>query len=90
MKLSELNPRWVVIEQTQHGMGLSFRCPHCDIRIAVWFKNPIDGSPPADITKVPNPCRWERQGDTFDTLTLTPSVDVSGHWHGHIRNGEIC
>jgi uracil phosphoribosyltransferase len=27
-------------------MALTFRCPHCKIRLAVWFKNPIDGGPP--------------------------------------------
>jgi len=34
---------------------------------------------------------WDRQGDTFDTLTLLPSIDFSGkgHWHGHITNGVI-
>lgn len=32
-----------------------------------------------------------RTGDTFDTLTLTPSVgfDSTGHFHGHIANGEV-
>jgi hypothetical protein len=27
----------------------------------------------------------------FETLTITPSLDAShsGHWHGHITNGEI-
>lgn len=31
------------------------------------------------------------EGDTFDNLTLTPSVDRSGdgHWHGFITNG-VC
>lgn len=34
---------------------------------------------------------WQRSGDTFETLTLTPSVDASkfGHWHGFITNGEM-
>ncbi len=37
---------------------------------------------------------WKRgSGDTFETLTLTPSidanVDIAGHWHGFITNGEV-
>lgn len=34
---------------------------------------------------------WAREGDDFNTLTITPSLDVSrsGDWHGHITEGEI-
>ncbi len=34
---------------------------------------------------------WHREGETFDNLTLTPSIDAShfGHWHGFITNGEV-
>lgn len=34
---------------------------------------------------------WKREGDAFETLTLTPSIDASahGHWHGFITNGEV-
>ena len=39
----------------------------------------------------------EREGETFDTLTLAPSIHVVAgagesrvtHWHGWIRGGEI-
>lgn len=27
--------------------------------------------------------------DNFATLTLVPSVQIEGHWHGHVTNGEI-
>jgi hypothetical protein len=39
---------------------------------------------------VPPGVVWGRTGDTFDTLTLSPSVDASaaGHWHGWVSNGE--
>lgn len=39
---------------------------------------------------VPPGVVWEAKGDSFDTLTLSPSVDASasGHWHGHVKNGE--
>ena len=82
----------------REGMAVGFDCPHCVRReretgdkrvqrLAVWFANPIDGGPPTDdATHL-----WQRTGDTFDTLTLAPSIDASsdGHWHGHIENGEV-
>jgi hypothetical protein len=99
MRLRDLNPRWacdadiVIGGIKQHfegrtGMAVSFDCPHCRvIRLAVWFGNPIDGLPPTDdATHL-----WQRSGETFDALTLTPSIDASkeGHWHGFITAGEI-
>jgi hypothetical protein len=55
-----------------------------------------------DITTAPiNVQVWQIAGNTpsinddkhggFENVTLTPSVDASasGHWHGHITNGEI-
>ncbi len=101
MKLTELRPKWavdadiVVGGQTVHdpnrtGMAISFDCPCClgtpkATRLCVYFKNPIDGGLPSDDGKL-----WERSGETFENLTLAPSVDVSEHehWHGHIKNGN--
>lgn len=100
MKLVELNPRWI-----GHGgegvanadgspvprrerIGLSFDCPcGCQIPCAVLFANPPDGGPPIDGTT------WQREGETFEALTLTPSIlrlqPCPNKWHGWIRNGEI-
>jgi hypothetical protein len=98
MRLAELNPRWgidadIVIGGTSQrfdnrtGMAVTFDCPCCrKTRLAVWFANPVDGGPPTDdATNL-----WQRAGDTFDSLTLTPSVDASehGHWHGFVTNGD--
>lgn len=35
---------------------------------------------------------WRCEGDSFENLTLTPSIDGSkwGGWHGFITKGEIC
>jgi hypothetical protein len=74
-------------------MGLSFLCPiHKSHRLCVAFKQPIDGLPPMIKTN-----QWDRVGETFDDLTLAPSIDASGQmfgnfgvcWHGHIQNGEV-
>ena len=34
---------------------------------------------------------WGRAGDTFENLTIQPSVDASpaGCWHGWVRNGDV-
>lgn len=99
MRLTELEPRWgidadIVIggvnrhDPDRHGMALTLNCPHCRvIRLAVFFANPIDGKPPSDdATQL-----WQREGEDFQTLTLTPSIDASahGHWHGWIKKGQV-
>ncbi len=104
MKLTDLEPRWVGITREAVGkwpeirfqVGVSFLCPCCrDQRIAVIFANFIDPNNTADRIQWAWPSvenKWQRSGDTFETLTLTPSIDVSqhGHWHGSITNGEIA
>jgi hypothetical protein len=82
--------------------GISFMCPvhtkRCEYcqqllpeshRLVVWFENPVDGLPP-EFTATH---RWQRTGETFETMTLTPSINAQGEypgcWHGHITNGEI-
>lgn len=85
-------------------VGISFLCPHCDSklpehgetrrrRLAVKFWPPID--PDGLLGKMfdlPNEGYHRRiSGDTFENLTLEPSIgfDSIGHWHGRITNGEI-
>lgn len=80
----------VVHDEDRVGMALSFDCPCCrEVRLAVFFKNPIDGKVATDDRDDEH--LWTRTGDTFETVTLSPSIDASGHghWHGHIRNGQI-
>lgn len=66
--------------------------PVIDLRPAVTWPalNPRPDGAPGPVT-VPPGIHWARQGDTFDTLTLSPSIDASpaGHWHGWIQGGEI-
>jgi hypothetical protein len=99
MKLTDLHPRWLadadimlggklVHDADRHGMALTFDCPCCGTtRIGVWFSNPIDGKAPTDDATL----LWQRLGDSFENLSLLPSIDVSahGHWHGFVTNGEI-
>lgn len=88
-------------------IGLTFYCPHCaaDLpehgearkqRLAVSFWPPIDPTNAKELFASPLPrseSAWSRvTGDTFDTLTLIPSIDTSAHkhWHGNITNGEMA
>lgn len=74
MKLTELNPKWVSGVPGRSGMGIRLLCPLCRSEfLVVWFSHPIDGGPPVHGQHL-----WDREGDTFDTLTLRPSVDASG------------
>lgn len=125
MKLTELNPRWYVIEENGPIVGLTFECPHCHVmaketgstdiqRIGVPFYHRASAhmhtpAPPAgegENPPAPQPVFvranhagadgdghwvWNATGDTFEELTLTPSIDASkaGHWHGSVTDGEI-
>jgi len=90
-------------------MGLMFDCLHCVkagirsedsrmVRIPVAFTNPVDGGAPFGPESRPNGVPiprvlWTRVGDTFETLSLSPSIDASktheGGWHGHVRGGWV-
>jgi hypothetical protein len=70
------------------GVGVDLDCPcGCGRRLFVAFRNPLDGGPPIH----PAASQWQREGDSFEALTLSPSIrrrDGCG-WHGYIRNGEV-
>lgn len=95
MRLTDLDPRWFVLEEGGPRVGLTFLCPHCRAaRLGVAFHHSAtaaieDGYIAAkshDTAHV-----WTLTGpDDFGALTLTPSIDASavGHWHGFVTNGE--
>ena len=80
----------------RHGVAITFRCPcgthrrdddYDTDRVTIEFNNPLDGGPPmADPG-----ARWDRTGETFETLTLRPSLQRIGGcgWHGFITAGEV-
>lgn len=97
MKLVELNPKWIGVghEPDMIIFGLRFDCPHCRIqRLAIMFTPFID--PNGWLPKIggewaTDGLRWNRIGDSFDVITLTPSINTewAGHWHGFIEKGEV-
>ena len=89
MRLADLDPGWFSTESGRRGQGIHFLCPHCkNTHIIVLFSNPIDGGPASIGEDLCKP-RWLRTGDTFDTLTISPSINSPGHWHGWVKNGEV-
>lgn len=91
MKLTDLNPKFAGATGGRSGTSIIMDCPcgKCgdDHRLYIPFANPIDGGPNVDEF-----CKgWQRTGETFETLTLTPSIlRIEGcKWHGYITNGEI-
>lgn len=90
LRLVDLEPSWLTTpDQSGRRLGVMFLCPHCmDTHVGGFFANPPDGGPPAPPGVEPLP-RWHRTGDTFETLSLSPSVDAKGHWHGFLQNGLV-
>lgn len=104
MKLTELKPEWVgtggygVTETAtgkpvprRDGVGISFNCPcGCGVECFIPMTPALDGLPydNGGTNHV-----WNRTGDTFETLTLTPSIlrtpPRGCGWHGFITNGEV-
>src|SRR5512146_628925 len=101
MKLIELSPRWIgaggdgitrdgVPVPRREGVALWLeRCPcGCGTPLCLYVDPPLDGGAPIGLPA------WRRTGDTFETLTLAPSILRNSSrggcgWHGFIRNGEI-
>lgn len=99
-RLVDADPVWVdgsVSDGERHGTGIIFNCPiHDECFANVQFSNPLDGSPSHDNNGRCEPT-WHRTGETFETLTLSPSIRRLGgpdgcEWHGFIRGGrfETC
>lgn len=108
MRLTELAPRFLGAGgygvtnadgspvSKREGVMLTFVCPKCGPdgarhgHVACYLNPAMDGAP----YKRGSPC-WNRTGDTFETLTLSPSILVKPDngrgcgWHGFVENGEV-
>lgn len=113
MKLTELEPTFVgeyhglgnpttyrELPSVEGAQGVLFICPKCQKHsVLCWFKNPRN-APAVPNDAFPRPGRWTFSGDTFDVLSLEPSIDLSTitpenpadpsrcYWHGWVKNGE--
>jgi hypothetical protein len=88
-RLASLNPRWIGRLRPNSGEGIEFDCPVCPTsvghRLVAYFENAIDGGPPPPWKET----RWSRIGEDFDRLTLEPSINYPGHWHGWVEDGQV-
>lgn len=73
-RLVDCNPRWVVTAGDGPQRGVSFECPegHAECRHVIPFTPALDGAHSAGWQQ--NGAVWQRTGDTFETLTLSPSI----------------
>lgn len=71
-RLVDLNPHWVEYNSMGVVDAVYFDCPegHEDCKHVIPFTPALDGSRP---TREPGRA-WERTGETFETLTLSPSI----------------
>lgn len=98
-RLVDLNPTWFTAHghPDRHGLGVIYDCPCMDPkcewggRVVIGFANPLDGKPQLSWRgeSATNEYFWQRTGDTFETLTLSPSIHCVGHWHGFMRSGVL-
>lgn len=73
-RLGDCDPKWVTVGESGPARGVSFACPegHEGCRHVIPFTPALDGSPAESWQH--NRCVWQRTGDTFETLTLSPSI----------------
>jgi hypothetical protein len=75
------------------------KCPTCgasrERRLAFSFWPPIDPDNLLSNMDVASMEQWSARfhrrvsGETFDTLTIMPSIGLDPLWHGNITNGEV-
>jgi hypothetical protein len=83
VRLAELNPQLDQEAPSPDVAYLSFDCPHCRGPGYITVKIAKTPAPGADRV-------WTWNGQTdVEKLTLTPSLNFAGHWHGFITNGEV-
>lgn len=92
MHFTELDPVWLTHKRLE-GYGVRFRCPHCNCQIPILFLNPANGDKPLpnDPQHVGNNhgYRWSRSGLKFEEMSLAPSIQLEGHGHWHVINGQV-
>jgi hypothetical protein len=79
MRLMDLNPEWRNVDYRNGGgavRALRFQCP--------------SGRGHSILIPVSGPkAHWQISGEDFNTLTITPSINEEGCWHGFITNGNV-
>lgn len=73
-RLVDCDPRWVVTTGSSEHSGVSFACPegHESCRHVIPFTPTLEGRTTTGWQQ--NGAVWQWTGDTFETLSLSPSI----------------
>lgn len=76
-RLADCNPRWRTWsgrDENEPADAIMFECPegHADCHHTIPFTPALDGS--VQPVKQTNGAQWQRTGDTFEALSLSPSI----------------
>ena len=101
MRLLDCHPRWETIPNwsspSLFAVGLIFTCPVCRYPVLCSFKPAIDPDGLQakyqwpDFPALDGGPQWARTGETFETLSLAPSInnDRAGCGHWTLTGGEL-
>lgn len=98
MKLTDLSPRWLTndlfIFKSPTGRGNWISCKRVIMPVKEQMETMYKAAPDLigqSIVPTVAEMAWSFEGNDFETLTVTPSIDCSrsGNWHGFITNG-VC
>jgi hypothetical protein len=92
VKLTDRGGRWLPRAEpgpgVRHGTGVTFTCPHCAVRVNLYFTAPVDGGPPAATGGPGQPSRlYTREGTTLAELTLVEVLELRQHGRWTLRGG---
>jgi hypothetical protein len=98
VRLVDLQPKWlskdVFIFRSPAGAGDWITCKRVAMstpdQYALIYKDNPEYVGQSVVCTVPEMV-WSIDGDNFETMTVSPSLDfsASGNWHGFIRQGNI-
>lgn len=91
-RLVDLNPKWVKVHGTGEIHGICYDCPcgASDCEMGGWCVVPTKANflgEPQHADAVQR--GWDISGDSFENITLSPSIHHVGHWHGFLQNGVL-
>jgi len=101
MNLTDCHPRWETIPNwsspSLFAVGLIFTCPVCRYPVLCHFKPSLDPDGLQakyewpDFPAQDGGSQWARSGDSFETLSLAPSInnDRAGCGHWTLANGQL-
>lgn len=90
MRLSELRPELDV--RNENEAYISFDCPHCHMLPNGGETDTTTGA--RVVIKIAKQSAgdrvWTWNGETdLEKISITPSINMYDHWHGHVTNGEV-